>query len=473
MVKNNYGNRYEILELVFYILIAFISVYFLPSIISKTLFLSSLILVWITKRDYFWFAFFFILANEPGGFFSGGLASDEHRLPIYTLGGGVSFTITELYLLIAFTKTYFNRTFKNLKPFVFFKKELIIIFFLFIFLVLISPLLGMSVTSLRDTYKVAIHLTLFRMIFYFFLQEKDLANFLRLLFPFVSVAIAMQIYGLTIGMPPVELFKPGSVLNLYGDVTTEFRRPIEMAMLLLVTYGGVLYFKVSRTFYFNSSYLDLVLGASFLSILITGTRTWFVAFVIGYIYYILFVKRIRITKSSFSFFAAIIAFSIIMLNVATIENQLYNSWSRLITIGDLAEGDMTMGGTAVRYTDSAPAVLQAFSESTLLFGAAFSDLYYSHGNIHVGYHNILLNLGFIGTIIFVFILFKIIRTVRKSNNKALKASLIPLLLLLIINSGVQVIGFGVVHTTFFMTQAISLAFLSVAYNKSQETQSSD
>jgi hypothetical protein len=466
MNKNNTGNRFEIIELVFYILIAFVSVYFIPAIISKVVFLGSLIIVWKSKRDYFWFAFYFILLNQPGGFFSGGLASDEHRLPIYSLGGGVSFTITELYLLVVFAKIYFDKGFKNRRPYVFFKKELTFIFILFISLVLISPILGMSATSMRETYKTAIHLTLFRSLFYVLPDEKSFASFLKLLFPFVALAIAMQIYGLMIGMVPVEVLKPGSVLNLYGDEDTKFRRPIEMAMLLLVTYSGAMYFKSFSNTYFKTTYLDIVLGASFLSILITGTRTWFVAFVIGFLYYTLFVKKIKLSKSIFSFIFATAIIFVLVTNISTLGNQLTNSWDRLSTIGALADGDLTMEGTAGRYTDYTPLLVEAFMNSTIIVGAAFSNFYYGNENIHVGYHNNLLNIGVIGVLVFLIFFAKVFITVYNSKSVFFKASIMPIILLLIINTGVQTIGFGVIHTTFFMTQAIALVFLSVGYNQS-------
>ena len=81
-----------------------------------------------------------------------------------------------------------------------------------------------------------------------------------------------------------------------------------------------------------------------------------------------------------------------------------NSWSRVITVEKVIEGDITGGGTISRYDIRAPKVMEGFFSSSVVFGAGFSNHYYKYSDGHVGYHNILLNAGLTGSFIFLYVI---------------------------------------------------------------------
>ena len=79
-------------------------IYFLQPFLARVYFILLVFGFWYSKKDYFWFAFIFLLIEQPAGFFSGGTASDLQRLPLYTVASGVSFAFYEIFILVAFLK---------------------------------------------------------------------------------------------------------------------------------------------------------------------------------------------------------------------------------------------------------------------------------------------------------------------------------------------------------------------------------
>lgn len=460
-------HRYhEIIELLLYLIIAFILVYYTPIFFSRIVFLLILPIAWISKRDYLWFAFFLILADTPGGFFSGGARDDVARLPIYSFAAGFSFTITQLYLLVMLLKSIKNKYHKQ-KLKIYFSNNLKVLAYYFILLITISLLIGMSFNSMREVFKIAVNLTIFYSIFYILSNRNDLTSFLWILFPFVFVALAFQIYGLTFGHQPIELFKPGALRNLYSssDSPLGWQRPIEMVFTLFICFTGSLFFWGNNDAYFNKLYLVIINIVSFVSIFLTGTRSWTFAFILSYIIF-MGITRTRFNTSLPKILLGIV-FAFILLKYSTVlDDQMTNAWSRFSTVKNLASGDLSLGETAPRYQKYTPRLWEGFKQSTIVFGAGFSDLYYKYSNIHIGYHNLLFNVGIVGVFLYLSLFIKIIHRIHLSSFQkqliSIKLSIIPLLMLLVINSAVQTIGYGVIHTPFFIIQAFTLALIVIA-----------
>ncbi|MBN1181399.1 MAG: hypothetical protein JXB49_03870 [Bacteroidales bacterium] len=454
-LKNSTGpiNRgiIEIFELLSYLLIAFILVYFVNVRINRFLFLIFLPLIWRSKRDYLWLAFFFILMEQPGGLFSGGLRADPYRLPIYSFAPGFSIAFHELIILVFFVKTLAKGNFKKNYQRTVFNKELKMLLILYVVLIIISPLLGLSVNSLTNIVKLSIALTLLYSLFRLINNDEQIVRFLGILFPFVFVALALQIYGMINGQQLVALIKPGTsvVQGVYdlADNKTNWFRPIEMGHAMLISFTGSLWLIAKGNSVFNKQYLLLVNLISFLVIFLTGTRTWVISFGAGYLLFFLFMG-VKAPKFLFRSFIAIVLFVIIINAIPVINNQIRNSWSRIITVEEVIEGDITGGGTISRYDVRAPKVMEGFMSSSIILGAGFSDHFYRYADGHVGYHNILLNTGIAGLLLILYAIFKIIRypfiiarKVKFFNDQLLKISVIPLVILMFINNGTQMIGF--------------------------------
>jgi len=461
--------------LLFFLFMSVLLVYFVPTSFNKILFLGILPFIWKTKKDYLWLAFFFVINDIPGGLFSGGLRDDPYRLPLYSLTSGISFTLWDLYLMLLFIKVLVKPEFKQSIQMNYFKRELLSLFYYLLFLLVISIFIGMTYQGFRDLFKIIINLTLFVSVPLILKERQNFINFLKVLFPFAIIAISLQIYSLVYGQQLVAIFKPGvtSVQGvLTGDNSIEnWQRPIEMVHVLLVCFCGTLFLLSQKEKYFNKEYLITINLLSFIGIFMTGTRSWFIALIAVYIFY--FIMRFpQLSKFSFRIIFSVIALIILISQNSIIKNQILNAWDRLSTLEILAEGDITAGGTAQRFDVRGPRVLKGFKESTILAGAGFSKLYYEYADVHVGYHNILLNAGIIGMILFFIIISKAIilplklsklKLISSQSRNELRSSVLLLLALLIINTGTQTLGYTLDGNRYLL-MVLSLVFINQAIN---------
>ena len=440
----------EFIQLCVLILSAAFVIYFIPAPISRILFLLLLPAIWFSKKDYFWLAFFFIIVDKPGGLFSGFLKVDQYRLPMYEVAAGVSFSITELFYILIFIKVLMKSEILSHPP-NFFKRELTALIGLFIFLILISFAIGISFNNIKILYRAIIELSLFYSFLRMINSKDNLFNFFSLLFPFAFIAVLLQLYSLINHQQLIALFKSG-VISVGGmveknDQINTWIRPIELAHVLLICFTGTLFLISYKKHSFNKYYLLIVNFISFFGILITGTRSWVLAFIAGYIFF--FAVTYKDTKELFRWVIVSSTLVVVLLVFSPVlQKQVVQIWSRLVTVEDLIKGDVTAHGTLLRLDVRAPRVVQGFESSTIFLGAGFSDHYFNYADGHVGYHNILLNTGIFGSIIFLFFILRLLmfpfgKAVRIiTNNPAwLKITLLPLIILIIINSATQTIGF--------------------------------
>ena len=466
----------DFLEVLLYLIFALVLVYFVPAPFNKIVFIGVLPLAWRSKRDYLWMAFFFIVEDIPGGLFSGGLANDPYRLPLYTIMPGISFSIRELYLLLLFIKVLIKPGYKQNLQKNYFSKELSLLGYYLIFLLFISTLLGMTFDGYKNFYKICVSLTLFISVPVILRNRDYFFRFLKILFPFAIIAVLFQVYSLTFGQQLIAVFKPG-VLTTQGVLlssgsTEEWQRPIEMVHVLLVCFVGSLFFLNKGERSFKPGYLITINILSFLGIFLTGTRSWFVALIVVYFYF----GMIGISQLTSGLIKKIFTASILIICVSlipVITNQISNAWDRLSTLEKVAEGDVTAGGTASRYDVRAPRVMEGFRSSTIVAGAGFSELYYQYQDGHVGYHNMLLNAGIIGMLLFVVIIVKafyLIYNLSKSkvlsiqSKHELRSSILLLIALLVINTGTQMLGYTPDGNNRFLLMVLALTFINQAIN---------
>lgn len=439
----------EFLEVFFYLIVTVILVYFVDTRINTWISLLIFPVIWYSKRDYLWLAFFIVVVDMPGGLFSGGIQQEQFRLPIYVIGAGISFTFYELFVIVIFIKSLsVKRIRSNYSP-PFCLKELRLLLGLFIVLILISIPFGFGFNSISAVFKTALTLTLFYSVFYLINSKKHLINFFKILFPFVFVALVLQIYGLINGEQFVAFLKPGSGVeqgsyNIDADKET-WQRPIEMAYTVFLTFSGSLFLLSYQLHNFKKWYLALVNLLSYIVILLTGTRGWFIAFSFGYVAFFLFSRKILTRLVIRSGLIILLVIFLITL-VPVINKQIKNAWSRIITIESVVKGDITAGGTLGRFNIRAPRVMEGFYSSSIILGAGFSDLYFTYEDGHIGYNNLLLNAGVLGFLVIIYSFWKLLR---KPFSKPpgykfvyIRASTIPLIMLLILNTGFQTIGFN-------------------------------
>lgn len=449
--------NFDFLYLLILVLLSVGIVYFTPGVVSRLFFLVILPFVWTSKKDYFWFAFFFMLLNQPGGLFSGGEALDDRRLPLYSLAPGLSLTITDLYFILIFVKALkFRHRFKNKL-----KLEFAVLIVLFSLLSVVSLGYGLSLDSIAQTIRVGINCTLFYSVLYIFRDFSLLSNFLRSIMPFVFFAVALQLFGLTFKFQLIEVLKPGAVRNLYEGA--EFgleERPIELVSLVFVAFCGTLYLlSINRKYrIFSDRYLLIINLTGLLSMALSGTRSWTVAFVLAWVFFLI-ISRGKMIKYFFQGILTVIGLLIALSFSPVLNKQMISAFERISTVSSVVEGDSSLGGSARRYQVYAPKLWDDYLSTNLIFGAGFSDFYYKNANIHVGYHNMILHFGILGVLLHIWFYLRIMG--KSLFRKAIinKMAFIPFLIFLTVNFGVQVIGWGVIHQYFFAVQAFALGLL--------------
>jgi hypothetical protein len=447
-----------------------------PGVIRDGAFLLILPIAFKSKKDYFWIAYFFILEDAPGGMFTGSTRDALYRLPLYSLGPGMSINIREVFYIIILIKAILIKWNNPSRGNTYFKPQLKALLVLFICIVSISPVMGMNNLSISFMMHAAINCTIFYWVFILIPDEKSFRKFLMLLFPMVFIALSLQLYDLLNNHQLVSLLDSNrsSVQGVFLDPTQtaipfdDVVRPMELDHTMLLCFIGSLFYLYYDKANLSRFFLILVNILSFISIFIMATRSWFIATTVAYlIYFFSSTKRGKPYLTVGILVVSILA--IVSFFIPTITEQIGSAWSRIASIESLRSGDLSMGGTAVRYDYRLPLLMEAFYKSTIILGAGFSDLYRNSYDYHVGYNNILFNVGIVGSIVFFALFFKIFSVVISKNKyyqgnypKIKIIASISFVILLIINAASQIIGF-VIFNTDYVVQAFVLLLLNFAY----------
>jgi hypothetical protein len=255
-------------------------------------------------------------------------------------------------------------------------------------------------------------------------------------------------------------------------VAGQLMRPIELAVVLLCCFFGSFLYLDYKSKPFSNNYLILINITSYISILLTATRAWFIGFTLMYILYFLMNYK-KVVRNVINLAIGAGIFLLVMYFVPQIKTQTDQSWTRLETIGQITKGNISESSLRERMSIRAPRVMDGFNKSTILFGAGFSDLYYEYTDGHVGFQNILLNSGIAGFFLVLSfaltLIFKPYILFSKLNfHPAVKSILrnLPLFMptVLFINSGTQFWGYDVGNTARTMLLAFYISISSLYIN---------
>jgi len=311
---------------------------------------------------------------------------------------------------------------------------------------------------------------------------EDFTKLLMIIAPYAILAVLLQVVEIILGFQIIHLFNPAmiayqGVFNSAGDTPVDMIRPIELCYTaLLIIILGLSIIRLKKV-PINRVFILVTIALSVISLLMTGTRTWFLGMIAGVLYYFIKLKAINKTTIVTLLIPGIMII-IASFYIGVVGGQISDAVGRYGTLELLFGGDQTAGGTLIRVTERGPRVMDEFFQSTIIFGDALSDRFYEFGDEHVGYQNILLNAGFFGCLIFVFFLYRLYvvpfnvqRTLNSQNpyKDILKISFMGLICLLVINSGVQVIGFTIGPLKMLFL-AIIVAFISSATFASRESE---
>ena len=415
-------------QLLLLLLLTFLSVYLLPKVANLFIFLVFLVIAYRSKADYLWLTWFFVINDAPGLLFSAGKIGDL-RIPIYPIVPGISISFQDLFLFVYFLKAIFNR---NHFSFVF-KKEFIMFYLVGVVLFLYSFLLGMSVDINLHLIRAVLPWVWVMIVPCFIDSQQQIIKVSRMLFPFVFLALASQIYTYITGSYWDNLLRGvGSDLVKITE-NGEVSRSASAVYITFFLFVQSFFFFLWKNKIFGKYYLATIIITALLTIFFTATRGWIIAFLFISLGALIFLSGNRIFKQTIRIGAiAVLLLLGLQYYFPIVKKQIKLSYERVSTLQTMTEGDITAGGTVSRISERSPRVMSKVWESPII-GWGFSTYYFQYADGHVGTQTIMLNVGILGYLYLTGLLFYFcykIWVLSKKNYFILKYGTAPRIYLL-------------------------------------------
>jgi len=393
----------DFIQMTILFLASIVAVYKVSNTARDLFFFIPLILAFRSKKDYFWFAYFFILVNSPASFFVNRYQDAIFRLPYYAVIPQFSLTPIDIFLFISIFKAI--KTKVKVKFFLNKPLEFLLIYLIFISIP-VSFLLGTEfksfINSLRSFFFYGIIFSYLRLI----TSREEILKFGYLTVPITMLIIFDQLFILNTANPFISLFDPSMqgavVLN---NLTMEIRAIMEG--VLIVFYTLIFGFQISN----NRKYeifpgfanipIFLAMGCYFLS----ATRAWMMmgsVALIGYIF--MSAKGLKFTLQVS--IIGVILISILLSSGFIDTKSIESITTRFGELGKMAEsGNLNQGTFADRIQNDIPQVLRGLENSPVL-GVGLSDYMKKYYTSDVGFMNTILIYGIIGFPLFLFFFFR-------------------------------------------------------------------
>lgn len=395
--------------------------YFTSPVISSLFYLVTLIVYFIDKpeNEGFWLAFYIVLSDGFVGFF--GL----YEVVMTIIPGLPAVEVGQLYILLTVVKASYLKVEKPL----FYAPLLKILFIYLMFLVVQGYVVGISL-SLNVQFRVIkwmIPFLLFYSLPRLYQSVQQYKEIFVYLFPVAIITLGAQFFTIVYGIAPSQYMGVQKEIWFVIDVTADRTyRGMYSEAITVITYFGAFFFLVYKKKHFHPLYLMAVIGANFLSVYLSATRGLVLSF--SFILFLAMIFTFHFSMKRLVIMAAVgVGLFFGAKSVPVIGNQLTNAFARIATIGKLAKGDVTAGGTLIRLTERGPKVMKKWAEAPLT-GIGFSSSYMINNDTHVGNQNILLHSGVIGALLLAsffgyFMLKLFMRSLRLSSDHFAKEGL--------------------------------------------------
>ena len=414
----------NIISIIILFILSVYVVYFIGQSFSKIFFLVLLLLFLLSKRDYFWFAFFFILAQGPGNFFADFSGTSQYRLPSYTFLSGFSFNPLDFFVILAFLKAILKGKRTKLKL----KRPLILILIYIIFsFVITSFIFGTNADILAWNLRWLFYYSIIISFSYLVTKKDEVYHFILLVFPFVFFILFTQIYYIRASNEFINLFDPGFRGIVLNTVTGELRPDIGGVLLVFFSFIFALFLLQNKDFRLSKVYLYLIITTSFFSIFISATRLWSVIFSFILMGYILVSKRKILSVVGIAGSLFVILSVLSCLGLTPSDLLLGSAWKRVSQVSYIAKGNIYIVDTArSRFFDQLPIILEQIKQNPLT-GYGVSEITMEYCNNNLGFVNTILMFGIFGLSLFIYFFIKyfsmISTSIKRFDNNPFKNSL--------------------------------------------------
>jgi hypothetical protein len=451
---------WDMLQMTVCFLGAVAAVYYAPQIANMLYFVVMLVLFWRSKKDYFWFAFFFILVNTPGHLFVETSATATRRLPLYSVLPGIGFSVFDLFVLVSIAKVYFFKAGRG-KKFTLTKSAKFILFYLLLVTLPMTFIIGFEGTggSFLNNFRPYFYYT---MVFSFFMlidKTEDLYRMGYLMFPFLIFTLFDQLFLLTTGKLFISIVNPDTIRYIVKNTVTGGARAYFSGFLMLF-YGFLfgLQLRMNRKYEIipGIGYLFIILPLT--AFVLSATRAYLMMPMMAIFAFLLYHKKAAPDLIKLSLATVIFGIIFFSLNLISWESFVKGIWPRFeaffnvifgSTEQDLQEFD-TVGS---RLDTDLPDLLEGISHSPIL-GAGFSGVFRRYINDDLGFLNSILVLGGVGFLLmlnfFFFFLSSAKQWARKKyadqDNKVILKSVIMVFFGILIGYATTYDYFTVMHT---------------------------
>jgi len=461
-------------------LLAVVAVYIfphlgIPQIIIKVIFLLLLLVVFRSKNDVFWLAWFFIIIDAPSRLFTVGYRTTVYRLPLYSLGPGISTGFEEMFLIVYLIKFLLK---KDKSQNIFYRYWTFIVIYGFITL-FYSFGIGLSSGNVVTAIRMIIPWFWVLILPEFISDSDKLAKAFKLLAPFVFINFFIQIYTQITGQYLNDILSGEIWYRFLGSPQEELVRVISGFGFTLFCMIISLFYLCSENQYFNKTYLNLIIVTSFIIIFISATRGWIVASLI-LLSSIFFMRSFNFLKQ---FTGIIIILTLLFFLVKIIYPpfilQASLALQRFASLKYVIQGNPEVEPSLGRITVAGPKMMSLFRERPII-GFGLSNDYIKNWNIHVGNQTMLMQGGIIGYAIWIICYALNLLTIYLLNRNSFVRSKIGnggivfflalIAIFAIHSSSSQILGFNGIPLYFhyllaFIIAAANATFVSSINNK--------
>ena len=357
-------------------------VYYAPVGTDKLYCVVLFFLFWYSKSDYFWFAFFLIISAFPGGFFLEMSGTALRRLPVFSPIPKISFSVMDIFLIIALIKAIIRG--KKTKLIDVFRLKNIAI--LIPYIIIVSVFYGVSLKAfLNGTARGFFFYTLLFSFPALIYNRKEIYKFMVLFFPFAILEIMAQIFTLKTGMEFATVFHSGAASEILNSVTGEIRAIPSGYINIRLAYVFAFVLLESKENIVPKLYSYLIILISLSSVIISATRSAIIMYIFIFIAYFVFIARkkpnvfLQIFISSAVFIMLLDTFNVLDLN-----NILDSSYNRFVGAVSMEDGSVKAEDTFDNRISNRLPILWDNIKKSILIGYGFSDKYFNIYDGHLG-----------------------------------------------------------------------------------------
>lgn len=368
---------------------------------------AILVLFILSEKDYWWLALFFILYSSPWGLFTENTRDAVVGIPLFSVGSGFSFSLTQVFFIIAFLKAlYINPRFVSL-----FKSPFLLIFIYFAFLVLLSVVYGTRPGVIIDDLKVAVFWGFVFVLPSLIRVPSEVYKFLFLILPVVFLVFIDAVYFLFTGGEYIYYLiyaaSPVRDFELMAGLDPEANIRFALYGWHAVLLGFIVSLALAQADRKHSVFLYLTAFAAFAVVMISATRSWFIIFGLIALYALWCSRRIKTAVVMAGMF--LLLFLIIFSESTISKDILGGSFKRIMTVFEInREGYYLPESMETKYSVRLPPQLDLIRENPVT-GWGFTE---KRGDVDVGVFGHWVEVGVVGLALFFYLWYEYIRKTR-------------------------------------------------------------